>query len=131
MMRRRGGSQGSRPFRFFEALWCTPATAERASDAAFFATDCLRFRTIQPPAAVDTVQINDGARSSARRLFPTRHICKRREEIFLALAFEPLLSRFEIRHPHSDFLALSCPAIVFFGHPIPFGSCLVTIGVRD
>jgi hypothetical protein len=62
----------------------------------------------------------DGARSSARRLFPTRHICKRRKEIFLALAFEPLLSRFEIRHAHSDFLALSRPAIVFFGHPIPF-----------
>jgi hypothetical protein len=60
------------------------------------------------------------ASEGVARTFAVARVFQSREEIFLALAFEFFLSRFEDCHARSNFFALPSAAVLLFSHAHPF-----------
>ena len=56
------------------------------------------------------------------RIFRVAGIFERRDEIFLALAFEFFLGRLEVCNTRCDFFPLQSGAVLLFGHAHPFDS---------
>src|SRR6202158_6554830 len=58
-------------------------------------------------------------------------VFQRRDEIFLTLALEFFLRRFEVRDAACDLFPLQSGVVLLFGHAHPFDSCPTSIGGGD